>query len=324
MSFRELLTDFYQVHAEEKIIVAERNGFMSDGLFYFTIDSANYEIIFMEQAVLAYYLFENGYRHVALPIRNREEEWFSDFYGSNYLLYQLSERNLEKESPGKSLAVFHQIGSNYQFEPQTISSYGQWKKLWIDKLTVFEERIVQFTLENETQDNSLLLDALPYIIGVSENAIQYLRETEEEEYRYAEFDQGTIAFLRYSYELQREAIWPDQFVYDHPARDLAEHIRLLFLTNQSDRAITEFLQDYQSTRPLSFFSWRLIYARLLFPLHLFDAIEQCLMQENHREGYQTFKKLLQQQGTYEKRLQNFFEKAGINKEESGLVEVDWL
>lgn len=324
MSFRELLTDYYQIHAEEKVVVAERNGFMSDGLFYFTIDSVNFEIIFMEQAVLAYYLIENGYRHIALPIRNRQDEWFSDYRGNKYLLYQLSERNLEKDNPGKSLAAFHQIGSSYQFEPKTISSYGQWKKLWVDKLTLFEERIAQFTMENETENNSLLIDALPYIIGMSENAIQYLRETEEEEFRYAEFDQGTIAFLRYTYDLQHEAIWPDQFVYDHPARDIAEHIRMLFLTNQSDRVLTEFIQEYQMTRPISFFTWRLIYARLLFPLHLFDAMEQCLRYENNQEGYKAFSGLLEQQANYEKRLQHFYKKAGILKEESDLIEVGWL
>lgn len=324
MSFRELLTEFYQIHAEEKVVVDERSGFISDGIFYFNTNSANSETIHMEQTVLAYYLQENGYIQTALPIKNQNESWFTDFSGSRYLTYRVAERNLDKESPGKSLAEFHQIGSVYGFEPKTISSYGQWKTLWIEKLTIFEERIHQLTKAKDVRvENQILFDALPYIIGMSENAIQYLRETEEEETRYSHNDQGTIAFLRYHNEFQREVLWPDQFVYDHPARDIVEYIRIMLITNQSDKILTEFLHDYQMIRPLSFFSWRLIYARLLFPIHLFDVMEQCLNQENNA-AYDAFVSLLSQQDTYEKRLKNFYEKIGLNKDTDRLVEAEWL
>lgn len=323
LSFREILTDYYQIHTEEKVVVDGRNGFTSDGMFYFNTNSANFETIHLEQAVLAYYLLENGYRQIALPIQNKQEEWFTDYIGNRYLIYRVAERNLEKANPGKNLAEFHQIGSAYGFEPKEISSYGQWKRLWVDKLTLFEEKIMQPTSDEDFNDKQLLRDILPYIIGMSENAIQYLRETEEKETRYSEFDQGTIAFLRFNNELEQEVLWPDQFVYDHPVRDVVEQIRNIFLSGQSDKMLLEFLREYQTIRPLSIFSWRLVYARLLFPIHLFDAMEHSLVSDNSN-GYRELQRLLNQQHEYEKRLRNFYEVVGIDKDVYGLEEVQWL
>src|SRR5699024_2456921 len=81
----------------------------------------------------------------------------------------------------------------------------------------------------------LLMDILPYIIGISENAIQYMQETTEDG-RYHEGDQGTIAFQRYHHNLLEPIIWPHDLVYDHPTRDIAEFIRatLLWGAGQSE------------------------------------------------------------------------------------------
>lgn len=324
MSLRELFIQFYEIHPEEKITIDKRTGFLSDGLFYFTTNVENVETIHMEQAVLAHYLFENGYKQIALPIKNQQEEWFTDFGEHRYLMYEVTEPYSVRESPGKSLARFHQVGSAYQFEPKTISSYGHWKRLWVEKLTFFEERILKYMQEDTHPESEVLFQAFPYIIGMSENAIQYLRETETEESRYFESDQGTIAFLRFDDMSMQEAIWSDQLVYDHPVRDIAEYIRKLFLDGSSDRMLHEFLNDYQMLRPLSIFSWRLLYARLLFPIHLFDAMEQCLQNHSNVERYKVLNQLLERQSDYEKRLTNFYDRLGVDKETYGLVEVDWL
>lgn len=320
MSFRELLNKYYQADTGEKIILDGREGILSDNMLYFNMNTLNFETVYLEQAVLAYYLFENGYQQVALPIQNNNEEWFTDVGGNRYIIYKVSTRFHPDKSTGFNLAQLHQIGSAYGYEPKTISSYGQWKKLWVEKLTLFEEKIIQYASEQNTDDRCDLIDILPYIIGISENAIQYLRETEESETRFSLMDQGTIAFVRFKQDVDREVIWPDQFVYDHPARDLAEHIRYLFLSGQSDKMLMEFLREYQTERPLSYFSWRLIYARLLFPIHIFDALEGYFATNDIGE----LKKMVLNQADYEKRLQNFYAKAGIDKERAGLPELAWL
>ncbi|MCF3943262.1 hypothetical protein [Oceanobacillus alkalisoli] len=322
MSFRDLLTDYYQVHPEEKMVIDGRTGFLADGFVYFNMESRNLEMIQMEQAVLAYYLMENGYRHIALPVKNMKDEWFTEYQTNSYLIYQVADRNMEKASLGRSLALFHEVGSDYYYEPQTISSYGEWKTLWIDKLNLFEERTFQLMEEETAQPR--IFDCLPYIIGMSENAIQYLRETEENETRYTEVDQGTIAFLRFNNQVEREVIWPDELGFDHPARDIAEFIRNCFLSGQSDSFIHAFIRDYQTIRPLSVFSWRLIYARLLFPIHFFDTVEQLMSGGDIQRGEAALHQMIRLQERYEKRLNNFYKKMEIDKGAFELVEVDWL
>lgn len=322
MSLRELLTNYYQIHPEEKLVIDGRAGYLADGFVYFNMESRNLEMIQMEQAVLAYYLMENGFRHIALPVKNMKEEWFTEYQTSTYLIYQVSDRNTVKESLGRNLALFHETGSAYYYEPQSISSYGEWKRLWTDKLNLFEERIAQLTTEETV--TPIIFDVLPYIIGMSENAIQYLRETEENEARYTEADQGTIAFLRFNNQVEREVIWPDELGFDHPARDIAEYIRNCLLSGQSDNVLHEFFRDYQAIRPLSVFSWRLIYARLLFPIHFFDAVEPLINGENSQTGEAALYKMIKLQEVYEERLRNFYEKMEIDKEAFELVEVDWL
>lgn len=317
-----MLADYYGIHPQDRVSIAGRDGLLADSSIYFNMESSNLETIQLEQAVLSYYLFENGYQHIALPIKNRREEWFTDYHNRKFLVYQVRERNITRESLGSNLAQFHQIGSTYNFEPQSVSSYGAWKQLWIEKLNGIEERVQQLT---EQQNSKYLLDLLPYIIGMSENAIQYLRETEEMESRFSEVDQGTITFLRFREQFHEEVIWPDQLGYDHPARDLAEHIRFLFLAGYRNERLQEFLRDYQLTRPLSFFSLRLIYARLLFPIQLFDFIEPLVYSGDlSKLDSGAFEQLIRQQAEYEERLKDFYEKIGINKDEVQLFEVDWL
>src|SRR5690625_2297393 len=103
------------------------------------------------------------------------------------------------------------------------------------------------------------MDILPYIIGICENAIQYVNECNQES-RYDQSDQGTITFQRYHDQLQRSIMWHTDLVYDHVARDLAEFIRykLLYYEEQAFNDIYVFLITYQLIYHLSLFSLRLL------------------------------------------------------------------
>lgn len=324
MSYRHLLEKHYGLSIDEQVTFNGRKGFLANGVFYFTTNVVNIETIHLEQTVIAYYLAENGYNQVALPIKNINDQWFSDAEVGRYLVYRVQAIESSQESLGTTLAKFHQVGSAYPYEPNAISSYGDWKQLWIQKLTTIEENIQSFIKNAGSPAHEALFQALPYLIGMSENAIQYLRETEEGETRFLEADQGAVTCLRFHAESLQEIIWPDQFVYDHPIRDIAEYIRSLYLNDSSDQQVQTFLADYQIIRPLSIFSIRLLYARLLFPIHLFDAIERCLHDPKNLQHFKDLSFLLKQQQSYESRLKRFFVGFGIDKDAFHLSELDWL
>ncbi|RDW20953.1 hypothetical protein [Oceanobacillus chungangensis] len=324
MPLRELLSTHYNIQIEEKIWLHGKEGYRQDNQFYFTTTSDNKEVILMEQAALAYYLMENDHKQITMPIPNLYGEWFSSFADKSYMVFRVEQLKQEnRQTEGKALAMFHQLGSVYRYEPKNISSYGAWKALWIEKLTVFETKIEQEAKLHPTAYYRLLMDSLPYLIGISENAIQYIQESEGEQ-RFHEVDQGTITFNRYSNQLHEPIIWSEDLVYDHPVRDIAEYIRRQFLMNEPDEKVTAFLFDYQESRPLSVFSWRLIYGRLLYPIPIFDLISRGFVSEDFDQLYIDLATLLEQQTIYEKRLRGFYQSVGVDSDTWNIPVVQWL
>lgn len=223
------------------------------------------------------------------------------------------------ESPGKMLGDIHRIGSSFQYEPKAISSYGLWRKLWEEKLTFFEEELTRQAKEEGASNYlSEVMDILPYIVGISENAIQYLRESEKEQ-RILQTDQSTVAFARWNTS-EKKIIWTDELVYDHPTRDIAEYIRNAFLQNKSETEINQFLNDYQNYQPLSVFAWRLIFARLFYPIHLYDFLEGAFQYPNS----QALEQLLKHQEVYERRLARFYETVGVDVSDWQIPMISWL
>lgn len=324
LPFNDLLRTFYAVQAEEKIAIDGKEGYKQAEYFYFIITVGNKEIIHMEQAALAYYLIENNMNHMAFPVQNIHGEWFTNSHDKKYMVLQV--QHLQSDitlSPGELLAAFHQVGTNYSYEPQEISSYGQWKQLWIDKLTTFETRIEQEATNHPSNYYRLVMDVLPYIIGISENAIQYIQESELDN-RFHESDQGTIAFRRYTGNLEKPILWVDDLVYDHPSRDLAEYVRSMLLNNKEQDKVITFMNDYQSMRPLSVFSWRLLYARLIFPIPILDLIDQGFLTQDFDRLHVEMTELLNNQSNYEKRLRNFFGMMEVDHEALNIPVLHWL
>lgn len=322
----DLLTNYYQINAVARKVVDEKQGFIDDKYVYFIMSADNKEAIHMEQATLAYFLVENGFNQVALPIPNINGDWITEHEENRYMVVRHSFSKRETAtSHGQLLANFHRVNQTYQYDPPNISSYGRWKTLWIDKLTLFEQYITEQAQKSSSSFYRLVMDILPYLIGMSENAIQYLQESERES-RFNEVDQGTITFQRYDLQLLKPIIWFDDLVYDHPARDISEYIRkkLLNIHAQGVKESVDFMYEYRSINPLSVLSWRLMYARLIFPIHLFDVIEKAFMTEEYDKYHEKLEKLVEYQPNYEKDLTQFFQNTVFNDEDFRLPMIEWI
>lgn len=316
-----MLAIYYRIHSEGKISFGNREGYKQGDTIYFTIPGRNKETILTEQAALTYFLKEKPVEMMTLPIPNSQGEWFTSYGENSWMvmqMQQLESREYPSKPGGIRLAEVHQIGAAFGYEPKSISSYGKWKELWIEKLTAFEAGIGREAQEKPSDYYRMLMNFLPYIIGISENAIQFLQESERER-RILETDQGTITFNRYE-SLNYPVIWTDQLMYDHPARDIAEYIRSTILNNDKAEKIISFLNDYQQVVPISVFGWRLVYARLLFPIHLFDFIERGFTSPDIKG----LEKIIEQQALLEKFLGEFFQLTGVDAETWGIPVVHWL
>lgn len=323
MPAQHFLSEYYSIHAEDKIFYDGLRGYSQDNTISFIMPVVNKEPVLMEQTVLAYFLRENGFYHIAVPIRNKENEWFTMWEGQNCMVLWTEQLQQDYSlSVGERLAYFHEVGSTYPYEPQKISSYGNWRQLWISKLTLHEEKSLQLSENFPSAYHSYILDLFPYIIGISENAIQYVQETNDE-HRFHTGDGGTIAFQRYREQLEQPILWTQELCYDHPARDIAEMLRIMFLQSVKEEDIIRFLKDYESVRPLSIFSWRLVYARLIYPIHLFDALDR-LYDQPDDEQFSNLKILVENQDNYEQKLRHFFHYTGIDAENLRIPVLNWL
>lgn len=323
---KNLLATYYGIQTEGSCFLDGAEGFMGNDYIYFIIPSGNKEAIHPEQLALSYYLFENVVQKTATPVQNVNGEWSTLFMGEEYTVVKMRPVDRDSQtSHGQELAHFHQVGSGYPFEPQDFSSYGQWKQLWINKLTTFEQKVEQDDALYYTDYHRKIADIFPYIIGISENAIQYLQETEYDN-RFHESDQGTITYKRYTNQCNRDVIWHGNFVYDHPVRDIAEHIRycILYQGEHGKQNVIEFLQDYQKERSLSVFSWRLLYARLLYPVHFFDLMERGFSSASSDSLVTSLIDLQQKQLRYETFLGEFFQTVEVDCDEWEIPVVGWL
>lgn len=323
----ELLVTDYALDIRDKTTITGRHCFCDERYAYFTICIENKEAIFAEQAILASFLKENGCRGTAWPIRNADGEWYSVYKGKRYFVCCAEIEYFSKDhSEGELLAHFHDQYSHYPYEPTYVSCYGEWRMLWVDKLEFFESELTRLAGSGDLYAGELM-DLFSYLIGISENAIQYARETEMET-RFGETDQPAIVFERYDDQLLQPVIWPDELLYDHPVRDVAEWIRarLLMQGEEAEREIVQFIRNYEAVRPLSVFGWRLLYARLLFPVHFFDQLEELLEAEEGEmdELMRQTAVLCERQELYEQRLAGFFEMMNLNARKLNIQRPEWL
>ncbi|HLR75584.1 MAG TPA: hypothetical protein VK077_09935 [Virgibacillus sp.] len=319
------LKTFYHININETIHMDGHTGYQSDDSIYFIISALNKEAIHMEQAALAYYLVENGFTQTAFPIPNIYGNWLTKQNNMHYLVVQvlMISDNLQL-SHGKLLAHFHQKNVSYTYEPQYISSYGKWRQLWIDKLTTIEQTVFDEANKYLNDYYDVVIDSLPYVIGVSENAIQYLNEVDHD-VDYDESDQGTVTFLRYNDQLLQSIIWVNDLAYDHPTRDIAEYIRHKLLHAEGGvESIQRFIFEYESIRSLSLFSWHLLYARLLYPIHLLDTLEKGFLNTPSYNHSSMFIELINKQPIYEERLHELFTSFERDDKNKRIPMVQWL
>lgn len=323
---KEVLAQYLGNFEGNRVTINGYDGYKVKDAYYFIIDASNNEEIHYEQKVISDFLETNGLRNIVSPILSMEGNLFTPRDEHNYIVLQgVPFKELNAQSHARTLATFHQTGARYPYEPKNISSYGKWKELWSNKIDAFGNIYSQQYNERPvTPFQRLFIDTFPYVTGLAENAIQYLQESENDR-RYHEGDSGTITFQRYYNHMQEEIIWSPEMVYDHPARDIAEYLRpnLLISDDASFKRIRSFIEGYEQVAPLSVFSYRLIYARLLLPVHLFDFVERGLQKQDSESYYEEYKKMLNNQIYYEAGLKRLYDEIKIDANNLKIPLLDW-
>ncbi|MFE8702346.1 spore coat putative kinase YutH [Cytobacillus sp. FJAT-54145] len=331
---QQLLQQKFGIKAEEALNLGKYEACKANGLLYSLVPVGNMESDdIYERAQIAKHLMNNGDRHVAQVLTTKEGEQVVDWKESKYCVLTQSQAGAPSDHKlGRKLAKFHYRGRLVSFQIQKIGRIGQWKKLWEQRLDQMEK--VWTDLLYQKPDNEferMFIESFPYYMGLAENSIQYLVDTELDD------DPGSIDYGTVCHERFQSGTWGSQYylknpfdwVFDHCSRDLAEWTRERYFRNIQtyEPEVTRFFSEYESVTPLSSFSWRLLYARILFPLHYFDCIESYYItnSEQHKHTLQDrFNKFLHQTNEHEHFLGNFYQLAQVPVRRYKIPQPEWL
>jgi spore coat protein YutH len=319
----EILHDFIDLTNATEVQVDQHTGYYYQGALFFALSSLGNDRIYYELEDAAEYLSKSGVEGIVAPIRVKDNQYSIAGRNGTYVICKAIPPT-RKTLPfsAQQLASFHHIGASYPYQPTTFSSYGSWKTLWTNQVDRFEMDITEIFQERPVSEwQRIWIDVSAYVIGLGENAIQYLQESELET-RHQDSDQATFTLERYPKQAQT-LLWFDQLRHDHPARDIAEAIRPMLLKESGPEEMLSFLQAYQAQYPLSIFGIRLLYARLLFPVHLFDQFRLVRAQANNGGLVRDTRELFDNQKRYELQLRRFYDLMQVSAREWELPVLDW-
>ncbi len=285
-----------------------------------------------EMYQLSQFMIEKRESHVASIVLTKKNHLFFEKDKVRYVLMKCSAYTQGRFTQlGKDLARFHAKGRLYPYQVSRTLRIGQWKVLWekrLDQLEMFWRQKVQ--TQPLTQFEKMFVESFPYYIGLAENAIQYLVDTELDE-EPQPIDSGTIChqrFLSTTWNPSMVIKSPIDWVFDHSSRDLAEYMRHLYFEKQEELKLEgfRFLEEYDRTTPLSPFSWRLIYSRLLFPIHYLECVEEYyLSPEDVKPLFEEkLNRILKDSGHYESFLRAYSSMLSMKTKRIMLPTVDWL
>jgi spore coat protein YutH len=329
---RKIIYDHYGIRADKIEKIGKYNTFVIQNQLHFIVPVATMtegEVIELQQ--MSSYMAAKGDATIATFVPTRSGTFIATIHEQPVVILRgYIQPYARSMKTGKELAKFHQRGRTYPYPVNQCNRIGRWKELWgtrLDQMEIFWRGKVQAHPENAFE--KLFIESFPYYLGLTENAIQYLVDTELDDQPLA-VDCATICHQRFTDELWQQGIkFPTDWVYDHCARDLAEWVRHLYHTNQTveANAIRSFFQEYQRVMPLTTFSWRLVYSRLLFPLHYFECIEGYYLaqKEEHKKTYENkLLHILNHSREYEKFLAEFYDLVEPSPRRNNLPKIKWL
>ncbi|GAE33275.1 spore coat putative kinase YutH [Halalkalibacter akibai] len=346
--FERNLYDVYGIYCESRFSIGEYEGFAAEGTSYILLPKE--ECMLSEEEMLTYteYMRQIGDTSILQPIDTLYKRKSGLIDGQEVYVCPLP--NDEKRDQhavfrfqsaaekGAHLAAVHHYGKQLSYTRKGYDFFGQWPKLWETRLEQLEGWYQQVAYQKpQSYVDEAFLFSYPYYMGLTENAIQYVVDATLDD-RSLEQEKPTICHRRFN-----DRTWivlseagdivkkPTAFVYDHPCRDLAEWVRDQHWTETpfSWEKIESFIRGYEQYETLTTYSWKLLYARLLFPLHYFETIEDYyrsqLREEKIKYG-QSFMNLLEHEHKNEHFLKEFARRILLSRGVgSGQVPpIDWL
>ncbi|CAG9621062.1 spore coat putative kinase YutH [Sutcliffiella rhizosphaerae] len=331
---KQFIYENYDLRVERKQKVRHYEAFWSNRVLYIIVPVGHLEEEEIKelQQVSDYMIRTHQDIYVCSFVKNKNDSYITEIEGKKVAIFRMpydySSRMLVI---GKDLATFHNHARSYPAKVTSINRIGQWKNLWVTRIDQMENFFREKVRSNPVDSfDSQFVESFPYYLGLTENAIQYLVDTELDDSPMMN-DAATLCHHRFTNLTWQQGNWmklPVDWIFDHACRDISEWIRSECRkgNEMNPTKIQTFLQDYERIAPLSSFSWRLLYARLIFPIHYFECVE-----DYYTSGPGTDKKwhedrlrgILKSSSINEQFLGNFYDLAAVPAKTYGIPTLDW-
>ena len=238
---------------------------------------------------------------------NKFGKLITNVYETSYILLKPI-GDIYEEYNIKNMITFN---NNLILTPNKSNLYrNSWSKLWSDKIDYFEYQVHELG-----KDKDIILDSFSYYIGLGENAISYVNNTN---IKYHKTDQDRICLshrrIKYpNYKLNY--LNPLSFIFDLEVRDIAEYIKSAFFAKED---ALNYLKEALKINHFTIYSLELLYARLLYPSYYFDIYENVM---NHTEEEEKLIPIIDLASEYEVFLKEAY--IEINKH-APIEGINWI
>lgn len=142
---------------------------------------------------------------------------------------------------------------------------NDWALLWINKIDAFEAELSEINTEYP-----LIQESSSYYVGLAENAVSYYKDTameEDMEKIVVNLNHKRVYYNEFSGHINN----PLTFTFDYEVRDIAEYIKSSFFDGAIDfDEVVDLILDNNFSRA----SYRLLFARLIYPSYYFDSVKK--------------------------------------------------
>ncbi|PAE97596.1 spore coat putative kinase YutH [Shouchella clausii] len=336
------LYDQYKLYCDERFTVGPYEGFRANNQAYIILPKDECMAEEVEMMAFCDFMRQAGDESVLELVPSRVNQSSALIDGVESYVFKVPAfnefRGVRIQSDwdlGEQLYTWHKRGQQGR-QHWKKASFIPWQELWATRLEQLEDWYQVIVNQGpQTTTDEAFLCTYPYFMGMTENAIQFAVDTQLDVKKELH-DEPTICHRRFGetswlYMSERGHIVkpPTAFLYDHPARDLAEWVREnrpLEEPRQNWERIASFCGGYEEWQVLTPYTWQMMYARLIFPLHYFEVIEnyyQAQLPHEQREYGKQFQQLLDRETSNADFLGELADEAKLSRYPQ-MPLLDWL
>ena len=202
-------------------------------------------------------------------IVNKFDKYINNFNGILYIVFRVYVNDSKSVTINDLIYMLNEV--SIDFSNMKLISRTNWSKLWEDKIDYFE-----YQMGHMIKKYPILYNIIDYYLGMSENAILYLKTISS--YYEGNVEVG-ICHRRIGANFTLFDLYnPLNLIIDYKVRDIGEYIKDSFF---NDKDINNILSTIYSSYYFDKLNLSLLVSRLLFPSYFFDEFENIVYTDSN-------------------------------------------